>query len=85
VTITNTGAEPIDLEGFELRDESSVNRFEFPVVILAPANQIRITSGCGTQDEATIAWCSAQPVWNNEGDTALLADPAGRIVAFFRY
>ena len=85
VTITNTGGEPIDLEGFVLRDESSVNRFEFPVVILAPGSEIRVVSGCGTEAEGTMAWCRSQPVWNNEGDTALLLDPAGRIVAYHRY
>jgi hypothetical protein len=85
VTITNTGDEPIDLKGFVLRDESSVNRFVFPVVILASGSGIRIVSGCETQGDATIAWCSAQPVWNNDGDTALLLDGAGRIVAYHRY
>jgi hypothetical protein len=32
-----------------------------------------------------IPWCTDQPIWNNDGDTALLLDEAGRIVAIRRY
>ena len=85
VTILNTGAEPIGLEGFMLRDESSVNRFGFPAMTVAPGNEVTITRGCGTSEGATLGWCTDQPVWNNGGDAAFLLDGAGRIVAFFRY
>ena len=85
VTIVNSGAEPIDLAGFVLRDESSVNRFEFADVELEPGGELVVVRGCGSGDEATIPWCTEQPIWNNEGDTALLLDGAGRIVAIHRY
>ena len=85
VTIANTGDAPVDLEGFVLRDESSVNRFEFPSLEIAPGSDIEIVSGCQTDDDGTFTWCADQPVWNNEGDTALLLDRVGRIVAFHRY
>lgn len=85
VTITNSGADPIDLLGFVLRDESSVNRFEFPHVTLASGQELMIVRGCGDGDDGTIPWCTEQPIWNNGGDTALLLDEAGRIVAIRRY
>lgn len=85
VTITNTGDSPIDLEGFVLRDESSINRFEFPNLAIAPGSDIVIVNGCETGDEGTLTWCADQPVWNNGGDTALLLDQVGRIVAIHRY
>ena len=85
VTILNTGAESIELAGFILRDESSVNRFDFPEVTVEPGNEVIVTGSCGTSDGATLVWCTDQSVWNNTGDAALLLDGAGRIVAFFRY
>jgi endonuclease YncB( thermonuclease family) len=85
VTIINSGADPIDLLGFVLRDESSVNRFEFPDITLASREELIIVRGCGVGEEGTIPWCTEQPVWNNEGDTSLLLDEAGRIVAIRRY
>ena len=85
VTLANTGDTPLDLEGFVLRDESSLNRFEFPSIEIAPGGDIVIVSGCQRNDPGTLTWCADQPVWNNEGDTALLLDRAGRIVAFHRY
>jgi len=85
VTIFNSGAEPIDLLGFALRDESSVNRFAFPDITLEQGRELVIVRGCGDGTAATIPWCTEQPIWNNGGDTALLLDEVGRIVAMRRY
>jgi len=85
VTILNSGANPIDLAGFVLRDESSVNRFDFPDITLDPGRQLVVARGCGDENAAMLLWCTEQPIWNNEGDTALLLDQVGRIVALHRY
>jgi endonuclease YncB( thermonuclease family) len=85
VTIINSGADPIELVGFVLRDESSVNRFEFPDITLASGEELTVVRGCADGEEGTIRWCTDQPIWNNDGDTALLLDKAGRIVAIRRY
>jgi endonuclease YncB( thermonuclease family) len=85
VTISNTGGAPVDLDGFVLRDESSTNRFTFPPFVLGPGGNVVIVSGCDAEDDLYLTWCADQPVWNNEGDTALLLDRVGRIVAVHRY
>jgi endonuclease YncB( thermonuclease family) len=86
VTIANSGAEAVALEGFVLRDESSSNRFEFPAVTIQPGDEITVSRGCGGNvDPGWLEWCTEQPVWNNGGDTALLLDEVGRIVAILRY
>ena len=85
VTIINSGSDSIDLIGFVLRDESSVNRFVFPGISLAPGEELTVVRGCGEGKEGTIPWCTEQPIWNNDGDTVLLLDQAGRIVAIRRY
>jgi endonuclease YncB( thermonuclease family) len=85
VTILNFGTDPIDLGGFVLRDESSVNRLEFPGITLASGEELVIVRGCTEREEGAIPWCTDQPVWNNDGDTVLVLDEAGRIVAIRRY
>ena len=85
VTISNTGDTPVDLDGFVLRDESSTNRFVFPPLALGPGGKIVIVSGCDASGDLNLTWCADQPVWNNGGDTALLLDRVGRIVAVHRY
>ena len=82
VEVRNEGAEPVDLSGWGLRDESSSHRFTFPrAFTLAPGATVRIRSGCGTGSATELFWCtSGSAIWNNDGDTAFLTDPAGNIV-----
>lgn len=87
VTIVNSGTEDIDLDGFILRDESSVNRFELPPWPLAGGDRfVVMISDCSSAASIPMTWwCSKQPVFNNDGDAALLLDPFGRVVALARY
>jgi endonuclease YncB( thermonuclease family) len=84
VVIRNGSEQPIDLGGFVLRDESSVNRFTFPVTTLAAGETVAVTTGC-PRGGAVLGWCSDRPVWNNDGDAVILLDNFGRVVAFRRY
>ena len=78
--------EAVDLGGWRLRDESSAHRFDFPAgLTLAPGAVVRVHSGCGADDAATLHWCADTPVWNNGGDTVLLQDPHGNVVDRFGY
>jgi micrococcal nuclease len=77
--------DAVDLSGWVLRDESTVNRFVFPPgTRLEAGEQIVVVSGCEPPPGA-LGWCSDQPVWNNTGDTALLLDPSGRPAGRLRY
>ncbi|HEX5695493.1 MAG TPA: lamin tail domain-containing protein, partial [Acidimicrobiia bacterium] len=75
-----TAAEPIDLDGWTLRDESSAHRCSF-------RSGARIDPGAPlTVSSADPCWVpGSSPVWNNEGDLVLLLDPTGRVVARHRY
>ncbi len=84
VVVTNSGSVTVDLEGFRLRDESSINRFDFPYYSLGPGESVTISTGC-VAGQGLLAWCTSDPVWNNGGDTALLLDDFGRVVAVERY
>lgn len=76
VVIANAGAEPVDLSGWVLRDESSVNRYSFPSgMVLEPGSTVTITSGDGP-----FGFGLGSPIWNNDGDTVYLVDDQGRFV-----
>jgi micrococcal nuclease len=85
IDITNVGNEPIDLTGWTLRDESSTHRYVFGDLQLPGDATVRVRSGCGEDRGLDLVWCAGDPVWNNGGDTALLQDAAGNIVAYRTY
>jgi micrococcal nuclease len=86
VRFTNAGAEAIDLDGWEVADESASHRYTFTDLELAPGAAVILFSGCGPDDEAARYWCSSgSAVWNNSGDTVFLRDPNGNIVVSLSY
>ena len=86
VRVENTGAAPVDLTGWILRDESSSHRFTFPKgLVLGGSDTIRIVSGCHPEEAGVLAWCADGAVWNNGGDTAILQTPQGTVVDRLRY
>ena len=85
VEFTNVGAEPLDMTGWTLRDESSTHRYVFGALELEPNATVRVRSGCGEDRGLDLVWCATDPVWNNGGDTAILQDAAGNIVAYRTY
>jgi micrococcal nuclease len=86
VRFTNTGAAPLDLDGWTVRDESSTHRYTFEDLVLLPAGTVTLHTGCGTDTPSERFWCSIDSaVWNNGGDTVFLRDPAGNIVTSLGY
>jgi micrococcal nuclease len=82
VVVVNNGEETVDMTGWILRDESSRNRKAFADgTTLAPGEQIEVSSGCAGR----LSWCAGSPIWNNDGDMALLLDAYGTVVARARY
>ncbi len=85
VVIRNRSDSPVDLTGWTLRDESTVNRFAFPNgTVLESGSDLEIVVGCEPA-AGRVTWCNDRPVWNNGGDTALLVDDDGRFVDLYRY
>jgi micrococcal nuclease len=83
--ISNDGPEA-DLTGWAIRDESSTHRFRFPDgFVLGAGDRVIIRSGCGQDGSEELYWCANGPVWNNDGDMALLLDAYGNVVDRWRY
>ena len=86
VTFQNAGGGDVDLSGWELRDESSRNSYEFSDgQILTGGNEVTVRVGCGEDSQLELFWCSEAPVFNNDGDSAILQDTFGNIVTEFIY
>lgn len=82
VILGNDGPETIDLSGFTLRDESSLNRYIFPKESnIEPGDVIEVDSGCGSK----FSICQGRSIWNNDGDMVLVLDPLGNVVVRHRY
>jgi len=79
-----TEGEPFDLGGWVLRDESTRWRFEFPQGFMLDGD-VTVYTGCGEGDSDELYWCATDPLWNNFGDTAMLLDRAGNVVARVSY
>jgi hypothetical protein len=80
VEVVNRGDEEVDLTGWTIRDESSRHRFRVPDgTFLAGGARLSVSS-------AHVGWDPGDsPVWNNDGDLAMLLDRWGRVVDAKRY
>ena len=90
VVIENVGETPVLMDGWGLRDESTRHRYTFPSVEVEPGGSMLIRTGCGQDNPGSepieLFWCDPEPpVWNNDGDLALLLNPNGGIVSEFSY
>jgi micrococcal nuclease len=80
IVISNSRDSPVDLDGWTIRDESSLHRFHFPSGTSIAANDSVIVTSDSTGWDP-----GGGPVWNNDGDMALLLAPDGVVVARWRY
>ena len=86
VRFTNNGAEAVDLDGWEVADESASHRYTFSDLELDPGETVTLFTGCGDDTDTERFWCvSGSAVWNNSGDTVFLRDGNGNIVVTFAY
>lgn len=85
--IRNEGAEPLDLSGWMVKDESASHRYRFdPGTVVPEGETLTLYTGCGEDEPLSRYWCkSRSAAWNNAGDTAFLIDPDGRTVATHAY
>jgi micrococcal nuclease len=87
VRICNVSDRPVTLQGFSIRDEAR-HRYVFSVGTLTPGHTALLRSGKGRDDttnrkQLMFYWGSG-PIWNNDGDTASLFDPEGKLIDAFR-
>lgn len=80
VVIVNDGDTTISMAGWTLRDESSLHRLVFGADTQLDAGSRLVISSDDPR------WKPGQrPVWNNDGDMALLQDGMGNVIDRWRY
>jgi micrococcal nuclease len=85
VEIMNEGSSAVDLAGCSLKDEGT-HIYAFSTVELPAEKVLKLYSGQGTDSSTVLFWgLSDDAVWNNEGDTAFLRDPEGRLIDIYGY
>lgn len=82
VLLRNDTDRAIGLDRWTLEDGATrTHRFVFPDVSLAPGAALRVWTARGVNDAQNLYWGRTQAVWNNTGDTAILADVHGNEAA----
>lgn len=79
-----TVEQPSNLRGWTLVSVKGGQKLQLPGVDLAAGRSIRVISGSTAAAPSDIRW-TGRNVWNNTGDTALLLDGTGALVAEHTY
>jgi LysM repeat protein len=79
VVITNRGRS-VSLKGWTLRDAQG-NAFVFPDLYLGTGAEVRVHTGKGENTPLHLYWNRETAVWQENGDTAILADDRGVVYA----
>ena len=83
VEIKNLGSEPVDLEGWVIKDISEgYPSLTFPAYILQPGKSIRVYTNEIHPEYGGFSFGSGKAVWNNSSpDTAVLRNAQGQEVS----
>jgi hypothetical protein len=86
VVIRNDRPTRIPMGGWRLQDERSHPSsppwtFVFPNVWLEPGADLTVWTRSGTHDSSNLYWGLNHPIWNNDGDAALLFNQQGTCVS----
>ncbi len=83
VTIQNSGAEAVNINGWQLVSIEGNQVFQFPNITIQPGKSIQVSSGPDAQEtNITLKW-TTKPIWLNSGDKAQLLNAKGEIVSEF--
>ncbi len=77
VTIKNTGDEPLNLSGWQLKD-SDKNVFVFPNLTLNTNGAVQVHTKPGTDNVIDLYWNASMPIWES-GEEAQLLDSSGKV------
>lgn len=80
VQITNSGTSSVTMTGWTLYDIAN-HVYSFPSgFTLGAGASVKVRTGSGTDTATDLYWNRGSAVWNNNGDTAYLANASGTVV-----
>lgn len=80
VEITNQGSENESLADWTLMDGQN-HTYTFKNFTLDAGASAKVHTGAGNDSMNNLYWGRNSPVWNNDGDVAILRDASGKMVA----
>jgi hypothetical protein len=81
VVFRNRGNETLALSGWTVADEVD-HTYQFPDGATLPAGEtVTLHTGSGEDSTTDRYWNRGSPVWNNDGDTVIVRDASGQVVA----
>jgi hypothetical protein len=84
VRIENHGTGPTTLTNWTLCDNQN-NCYLFPAFTLNLGLSVKIWTGAGVNNSASLFWGRSEPVWDNGGDTATLRNASGTLIDTYTY
>lgn len=86
VELRNTGTGSADLSGYRINAGDSGQDFVFPPGTVLQSNQgLRVYTNQVHKESGGFSFGSGRALWNDDGDEALLYDPAGALVHRYGY
>jgi hypothetical protein len=87
IAFKNTSSVTMRLKGFKVisAPSSDNQRYVFPRTKLAAGHTLTLYTGKGTNSAGRRYWGATSPVWNNDGDKAVLKNAPGTIVDTCQY
>lgn len=81
VTLENRGSTPIALDGWTVSDEADHTYSFSNGATLAAGARLTLHTGRGTDTGTDRYWGATSAVWNNNGDTVIVENTSGTVVA----
>jgi hypothetical protein len=79
ISIINDTSSSIQLKGWTIRDKAN-HKFTFGTTTIKAHTRLLLLTGKGSPVPNHRYWGSGNYIWNNDGDTAYLRNPAGATV-----
>ena len=87
IVFKNVSTSPVQMRGWEIISAPSTDHqfYVFPRTKIAPGHSLTLYTGTGSNTATRRYWGAGTPVWNNDGDLAILKNAAGTTVDICQY
>lgn len=87
IVFKNTSSSVVRMKGWKIisAPSSDNQRYTFPRTKVGPGHTLTLYTGNGTDGPGKRYWGASSPVWNNDGDKAVLKNASGAVVDTCQY
>jgi hypothetical protein len=87
IVFKNKSTHAVQLRGWKIISAPSTDNqyYIFPSTKLAPGHTLTLYTGTGSNTASRRYWGAGSPVWNNDGDKAVLKNASGTVVDTCQY